>query len=191
MRHRACVPYVLVVSLGLTATAIAHGNTRGEAKVSLGGKPIVVDYGRPSLKGRDMLGKAEVGQEWRMGADAPTTLDTPVSLTFGGARVPPGQYVLRAKKVSDKDWVLKLERDGKTAAEVPLRAASSRRASRCSPSTSPRSRARASSACPGATWRWPHASPPSSTSVALCARAHEVSQRTRRGSRGPRCMRRS
>lgn len=55
-----------------------------------------------------------------MGADAPTTLDTPVSLSFGSTRVPPGQYVLRAKKVSDKDWVLKLERDGKAAAEVPL-----------------------------------------------------------------------
>ena len=120
MHHRACVPYVLAVSLGLTAAATAHGNTRGEAKVSLAGKPIVVNYGRPSLNGRDMLGKAEVGQEWRMGADAPTTLDTPVSLSFGPAQVPPGQYVLRAKKVSDKDWVLKLERDGKAAAEVPL-----------------------------------------------------------------------
>jgi len=76
------------------------------------------------LKGRDMLGKAEVGQEWRMGADAPTTLNTPVSLSFGGASVPPGEYVLRAKKVSDKDWVLKLERDGKTAAEVPLQSSS-------------------------------------------------------------------
>ena len=58
MHHRACVPYVLAVSLGLTAAATAHGNTRGEAKVSLAGKPIVVNYGRPSLNGRDMLGKA-------------------------------------------------------------------------------------------------------------------------------------
>ena len=120
MRHRALVPYVLAVTLGLTAAATAHSAPRGEAKVTLAGKPIVVDYGRPSLNGRDMLGKAEVGQEWRMGADAPTTLDTPVSLGFGGAPVPPGKYVLRAKKVSEKDWALKLERDGKTAAEVPL-----------------------------------------------------------------------
>ena len=120
MRHRVLVPYVLAVSLGLTAAAAAQGNPRGEAKVTLAGKPIVVNYGRPSLKGRDMLGKAEVGQEWRMGADTPTTLDTPVTLSFGSTRVPPGQYVLRAKKVSDKDWVLKLERDGKAAAEVPL-----------------------------------------------------------------------
>jgi DUF2911 family protein len=120
MRHRAVVPYVFAVTLGLTAAATAHSAPRGEAKVTLAGKPIVIDYGRPSLKGRDMLGKAEVGQDWRMGADAPTTLDTPVSLSFGAARVPPGQYVLRARKASAKDWVLKLERDGKTAAEVPL-----------------------------------------------------------------------
>jgi len=120
MRHGAVVPYVLAVTLGLTAAATAHSAPRGEAKVTLAGKPIVIDYGRPSLKGRDMLGKAEVGQDWRMGADAPTTLDTPVSLSFGATRVPPGQYVLRARKVSAKDWVLKLERDGKTAAEVPL-----------------------------------------------------------------------
>ena len=121
MPHRALVPYVLAVSLGLTAAATAQVNPRGEAKVTLAGKPIVVSYGRPSLKGRDMLGKAEVGQEWRMGADTATTLETPVSLSFGSTQVPPGEYVLKAKKVSDKDWLLKLERDGKTAAEVPLK----------------------------------------------------------------------
>jgi hypothetical protein len=120
MRHRALIRNVLAVSLGLAAAATAQMNPRGEARVTLAGKPIVVDYGRPSLKGRDMLAKAEVGQEWRMGADTATTLDTPVSLSFGSTRVPPGEYVLRAKKVSDTDWVLKLERDGKAAAEVPL-----------------------------------------------------------------------
>jgi hypothetical protein len=119
MRHRPVVPYMLAVTFGLAAAATAHSAPRGEAKVTLAGKPIVVDYGRPSLNGRDMLGRAEVGQEWRMGADAPTTLDTPVSLTFGGATIPPGKYVLKAKKVSDKDWTLKLDRDGKTV-EVPL-----------------------------------------------------------------------
>ena len=123
MRHRALTcSSVLAVSLGLAAAAAAQMNPRGEAKVTLAGKPIVVDYGRPSLKGRDMLGQAEVGQEWRMGADGATTLKTPVSLRFGSIDVPPGEYILRAKKVSDTDWVLKLERDGKAAAEVPLQA---------------------------------------------------------------------
>lgn len=123
MSHRALtLSAVLAVSLGLAAPAFAQMNPRGEAKVILSGKPIVVEYGRPSLKGRDMLGQAAVGQEWRMGADSATTLKTPVTLRFGSTDVPPGEYVLKAKKVSDTDWVLKLERDGKAAAEVTLQA---------------------------------------------------------------------
>jgi hypothetical protein len=122
MRHHAIMlSSVLAVGLGLAPAATAQMNPRGEAKVTLAGKPIVVDYGRPSLKGRDMLGMAAVGDEWRMGADSATTLKTPVSLSFGSTVVAPGEYVLKAKKVSDTDWVLKLERDGKAAAEVPLK----------------------------------------------------------------------
>jgi hypothetical protein len=95
-------------------------NPRGEARVTLAGKEIVIDYGRPALKGRDMLGKAEVGQEWRMGADSATTLKTPVTLRFGSTEVAPGDYVLKAKKLSDTDWQLKVEKDAKAVAEVPL-----------------------------------------------------------------------
>jgi hypothetical protein len=123
MLHRAvAVASTLAVTFALAGPAAAQVNPRGEAKVTLAGKNVVIDYGRPSLKGRDMLGKAAVGQEWRMGADTATTLKTPVSLSFGSTQVPPGEYVLRAKKVSDSDWVLKLEKDGKAAAEVPLQA---------------------------------------------------------------------
>lgn len=123
MRHRALIlSSLLAVSAGLAATASAQMNPRGEAKVTVAGKDIVVKYGRPSLKGRDMLGRAAIGDEWRMGADAATTLDTPVTLVFGQTRVAPGAYVLRAKKVSDKEWLLKLQKDGTTAAEVPLQA---------------------------------------------------------------------
>jgi len=122
MRHHAIMlASVLAAGLGMAPAATAQMNPRGEAKVTLAGKAIVVDYGRPSLKGRDMLGKAAVGDEWRMGADSATTLKTPVSLSFGTTVVPPGDYVLKAKKVSDTDWVLKLESDGRAAAEVPLK----------------------------------------------------------------------
>jgi DUF2911 family protein len=125
MRHRALTfSSLLAVGMGLAVPVAAQMNPRGEAKVTLAGKPIVVEYGRPSLKGRDMLGQAAVGQEWRMGADGATTLKTPVTLRFGSTDVPPGDYVLKAKKVSDTEWVLKLERDGKAAAEVPLAASS-------------------------------------------------------------------
>jgi hypothetical protein len=123
MRHRAViVSSVLALSCGFGAAANAQMNPRGEATVTLAGKPIVVEYGRPSLKGRDMLGQAAVGDEWRMGADGATTLDTPVTLMVGSTLVAPGKYILRAKKLGEKEWVLKLMRDGKAAAEVPLQA---------------------------------------------------------------------
>jgi Protein of unknown function (DUF2911) len=114
------VSSVLALTLCLASGAAAQMNPRGEAKVTLAGKAIVVDYGRPSLKGRDMLGKATVGQEWRMGADAATTLETPVDLSFGTTLVPAGKYVLKARKASDTAWMLKLEREGKDTIEVPL-----------------------------------------------------------------------
>ena len=124
MRQRALIlSSLLAVSIGVAATATAQMNPRGEAKVTVAGKPVVVKYGRPSLKGRDMLGRAAVGDEWRMGADAATTLETPVTLSFGQTRVVPGEYVLRARKVSDKEWTLKLQKDGKSVAEVPLQVA--------------------------------------------------------------------
>jgi hypothetical protein len=123
MRHRAVIlSSLLATTVGFAPAATAQNNPRGEAKVTLAGKPIVVEYGRPSLKGRDMLGQAAVGNEWRMGADSATTLDTPVSLSFGPFPVAPGKYILRAKKLSETDWVLKLMRDGQAAAEVPLHA---------------------------------------------------------------------
>ena len=120
MHRTLTLPAVLALTVGLASTAAAQANPRGEAKVTLAGKPIVVDYGRPSLKGRDMLGKAEVGQEWRMGADSATTLKTPVDLRFGTTVAPAGDYVLKARKASDTAWMLKLEREGKDAIEVPL-----------------------------------------------------------------------
>jgi len=122
MRHRAVIlSSLLAAAVGFAPAAHAQNNPRGEAKVTLAGKPIVVEYGRPSLKGRDMLGQAKVGDEWRMGADSATTLDTPASLSFGPFPVAPGKYILRAKKLSDTEWALRLISDGKTVAEVPLK----------------------------------------------------------------------
>jgi hypothetical protein len=63
---------------------------------TVGKSPIKVCYGRPSLRGRQMLGTEHVpyGKLWRTGANEPTIFYTPVALQVAGIRVPPGVYSL-------------------------------------------------------------------------------------------------
>lgn len=107
--------------LALATSVQAHDGDRGEAKTAIAGKVVSIEYGRPSLKGRDMLTRAEVGKAWRMGADAPTTLSTEAELSFGDAAVPKGEYVLTATKLGEDKWQLNVaKRDHTKVAEIPL-----------------------------------------------------------------------
>ncbi len=74
---------------------------RGKAELPAGSGAITVDYGRPSLKGRDMLSQLQEGAFWRMGMNQATVLTTPVDLSFGTTRVPKGAYSLWLKKTGD------------------------------------------------------------------------------------------
>ena len=118
-------PYLAVAVLAFSIPAFAHGNERGEAKAMISGKPVVIEYGRPTLAGRDMLGKAEVGQAWRMGKDAATTLKTDAVLSLGGTSVPKGTYLLTATKLSEDKWQLNVatnDAEKRKVADLPLSA---------------------------------------------------------------------
>jgi hypothetical protein len=60
------------------------------------GQPIKVCYGRPSSRGRVMLGGEAVpyGKLWRTGANEPTIFYTPIALKVAGIGVTPGVYSL-------------------------------------------------------------------------------------------------
>lgn len=64
--------------------------------LTVAGKPVKVCYGRPSSRGRTMIGGENVpyGKLWRTGANEPTIFFAPVALSVAGIAVPAGKYSL-------------------------------------------------------------------------------------------------
>ena len=62
----------------------------------VGSSDVKVCYGRPSLRGRHMLGGDNVpyGKLWRTGANEPTMIHTSGPLVVAGIKVPAGSYSL-------------------------------------------------------------------------------------------------
>jgi DUF2911 family protein len=106
MRFRLVLPVLLIVIATFAQQPPAGGQPSGAAKPPLSprgqaeftfadGKKIVVDYGRPYIRNRKIMGGlVPYGQVWRTGANAATSFVTDTDLVFGGARVPAGKYTL-------------------------------------------------------------------------------------------------
>jgi DUF2911 family protein len=74
--------------------------------VELGGETAKLCYGRPSARGRKLIGDTEpFGSPWRFGANEPTTLHLPFSAEIGGIVVGPGSYSLYAIPEEDH-WTI-------------------------------------------------------------------------------------
>ena len=121
-----------VRSLALLVLALAFAKSldaqdrplspRGEASTQVGGSYedrqytggswIVIDYGRPITRGRDVFGSGgEYGQGisaegiWRVGANRSTRFMTEADLMFGDQRLPAGQYSVFAE-LTETEWTL-------------------------------------------------------------------------------------
>jgi hypothetical protein len=115
---------VAVVAALSTSTVMAQ-EERGTARAIVAGKSVAVEYGRPVLAGRDMLGQARVDSPWRMGAGSPTSLTSDADLMFGSVAIPKGSYILTAVKDEKGAWsVIATGSNSQTkVAEVPLASA--------------------------------------------------------------------
>ena len=97
---------LIFVLLLFCALPLVAQTDRGKTEATVKGKKISIDYGRPSLQGRDMIGMAKPGMVWRLGMDDATEIQTAATLIVGGKELKPGKYSLWAKKTGPNDWIL-------------------------------------------------------------------------------------
>jgi len=102
MRTRSLATAVLVLAFfGVSVVAqqpqdkSKRPSPPATAETTLKGQKITIDYSRPSMKGRKIVGGlVPYGKVWRTGANEATTLTTPIALSIGGTSVPAGKYTL-------------------------------------------------------------------------------------------------
>lgn len=79
---------------------------RDSVELLLNGKRLSVDYGRPSMRGRKIMGSVvPYGKVWRTGANAATGFTTQADLILGNVKLPHGSYTLYSLP-SSKQWKL-------------------------------------------------------------------------------------
>ena len=101
---------VLLATCGLAAAQAAPRET---VEVSLGGKKVAVEYGRPSLGARsfdELLAQLPQDRMWRAGSEQITTLTTETDVMIGGQRVPAGKYSLYVHCPESGDYALAVNR---------------------------------------------------------------------------------
>jgi len=89
--------------------ALGQAGPRGTSTLTLKGKTVSVEYGRPSLRGRttdELLGKLAAGGFWRLGSNQSTTFKTELDLAFGDVTVPDGEYSIWMQRQEDNSWKL-------------------------------------------------------------------------------------
>jgi len=68
---------------------------RDTVRATIGNAHLVIDYGRPRKRGREIFGGVVPwGEVWRTGANAATGFTTDADLKVGGTIIPKGSYTL-------------------------------------------------------------------------------------------------
>lgn len=104
---------LLLLLVGLTAYAEAQQpilSPRDSVEIVVGGKKISVNYGRPSMRGRKIMGElVPFNRWWRTGANEATAFVTEADLILGDSLIPRGSYTLYTMP-SDKQWKIMINK---------------------------------------------------------------------------------
>ena len=77
------------------AGAVRQLSVRDTVRASIGSASFTVDYGRPLVRGRELVGNIlPYDRVWRTGANAATQFTTSAAITLAGVQVPAGKYTL-------------------------------------------------------------------------------------------------
>lgn len=77
------------------AGSVKQLSVRDTTRAQIGNAMFTIDYGRPLLRGRKLLGDViPYDRVWRTGANAATQFTTPVPVKLAGMQIPAGTYTL-------------------------------------------------------------------------------------------------
>lgn len=124
LRLLTCLAVLLTLPTDASSQEMRPMSPRGQAATQVGGAYvdgqfqngswIVVNYGRPILRGRQaMFGSGDTYGDgfllgapiWRIGADQSTRFTTETDLMFGNQRLPAGEYSIFAD-LDEDEWTL-------------------------------------------------------------------------------------
>ena len=117
VKRLATTPDVKAISTCWEAKEAAGGgvkslSVRDTVREQMGNALFTIDYGRPLMRGRTLLGELiPYDRVWRTGANAATQLTTSTPIKLGGMQVPAGTYSLfTAPHTSGVDLIVNKER---------------------------------------------------------------------------------
>lgn len=117
IRVALCLSVIAAATLAAASFVRAAEEKRAspheQTTLTLSGKKITIEYGRPYKKGREIFGNlVPWGQVWRTGADEATTLTTDADLLIGNLKVPKGKYSIFTMPTDKaKEWPLMVNKE--------------------------------------------------------------------------------
>lgn len=116
VKRLAAIPDIKAIATGFEAKETAGGSVkslsvRDTVRMQVRNALITIDYGRPLLRGRTLLGDLiPYDRVWRTGANAATQFTTSTPIKLGGLQVPAGTYTLfTAPHTSGVDLIVNKE----------------------------------------------------------------------------------